>query len=40
MARPRKPTAIKKLQGTLQPCRTNLNEPKPQTDIKVVLAPS
>ena len=27
MARPRKPTAVKKLQGTLQPCRTNFNEP-------------
>lgn len=31
--RPRKPTAIKKLQGTLQKCRTNENEPKPDGDI-------
>lgn len=27
--RPRKPTAMKQLTGTLQPCRTNLNEPVP-----------
>lgn len=29
MARPRKPTALKKLQGTLQKCRTNTLEPQP-----------
>lgn len=29
MARPRKPTALKKLQGTLQKCRTNPGEPVP-----------
>lgn len=29
MTRPRKPTAIKKLQGTLQKCRTNPGEPVP-----------
>jgi P27 family predicted phage terminase small subunit len=29
MARPRIPTAVKKLQGTLQKCRTNENEPEP-----------
>jgi P27 family predicted phage terminase small subunit len=28
MARPRKPTALKVLTGTDQPCRTNKNEPK------------
>lgn len=33
MARPRKPTNIKKLQGTLQKCRTNINEPVPNTPI-------
>ena len=27
--RPRKPTHLKKLSGTLQPCRTNPNEPTP-----------
>lgn len=39
MARPRKPTAVKRLQGTLQPCRTNKNEPIPQTDLKTLVAP-
>lgn len=39
MARPRKPTAIKKLQGTLQPCRTNFNEPVPEHALKTVLPP-
>jgi len=28
MARPRKPTAVKKLQGTQKKCRENKNEPK------------
>jgi len=28
--RPRKPTQMKKLSGTLQKCRTNKNEPKPE----------
>lgn len=37
--RPRKPTAVKKLQGTLQKCRTNELEPQPQIDLKSVLAP-
>ena len=32
--RPRKPTAVKKLQGTLQKCRTNALEPQPQFDLK------
>lgn len=27
--RPRKPTALKKISGTLQKCRTNANEPQP-----------
>ena len=40
MARPRKPTAIKKLQGTLQKCRTNQDEPKAQGDLKKVLPPA
>lgn len=39
MARPRKPTAIKELQGTLQPCRTPKNEPKPQADISTIVPP-
>ena len=39
MARPRKPTAVKKLQGTLQPCRTNFNEPVINCDIKTIEAP-
>lgn len=33
MARPRKPTNIKRLQGTLQKCRTNPLEPVPNTPI-------
>ncbi|MCO6414805.1 phage terminase small subunit P27 family [Siccirubricoccus sp. KC 17139] len=33
--RPRKPTAIKELHGTLQPCRTNPLEPKPQRGFPV-----
>lgn len=37
--RPRKPTAVKKLQGTLQKCRTNPLEPQPQIDLKSVLPP-
>lgn len=40
MARPRKPTAIKKLQGTLQKCRTNNDEPQPATKLKQVAPPS
>lgn len=40
MSRARKPTAIKALQGTLQPCRTPKNEPKPQADISTIAAPS
>lgn len=39
MARPRKPTAVKKLQGTLQPCRTNKNEPMPQTPLARIAPP-
>lgn len=37
--RPRKPTAVKALQGTLQKCRTNPDEPKPAGDLKLVEAP-
>lgn len=37
--RPRKPTALKKLQGTLQKCRTNPDEPIPQIDLKNIVAP-
>lgn len=37
--RPRKPTALKKLQGTLQKCRTNPDEPIPQIDLKSIVAP-
>lgn len=40
MARPRKPTAIKKLQGTLQKCRTNFNEPVPDTFLQQIEPPS
>ncbi len=40
MARPRKPTAVKKLQGTLQPCRTNANEPIPQTPLSHIKPPT
>jgi len=39
MARPRKPTAIKKLQGTLQPCRTNENEPVPDVFLAQIEPP-
>lgn len=39
MARPRKPTAVKKLQGTLQPCRTNPNEPIPHTPLARIAPP-
>ncbi|MDY6323259.1 MAG: phage terminase small subunit P27 family [Succinivibrio sp.] len=39
MARPRKPTAIKALQGTLQPCRTNKNEPVPELKISQIDPP-
>lgn len=31
--RPRKPTAMKRLSGTLQPCRTNPNEPVPAGEL-------
>lgn len=37
--RPRKPTALKKLQGTLQRCRTPTAEPKPAGELKTVLPP-
>ena len=37
--RPRKPTAVKKLQGTLQKCRTNALEPQPQFDLKQFSEP-
>ena len=37
--RPRKPTAVKKLQGTLQKCRTNPAEPVPQNDLKAMSPP-
>lgn len=39
MARPRKPTAVKRLQGTLQKCRTPQNEPIPQNDLRGAPAP-
>lgn len=39
MARPRKPTAVKRLQGTLQKCRTPVAEPQPQVDLKGALPP-
>lgn len=38
MARPRKPTILKKLQGTLQKCRTNENEPVP--DVALPISPA
>ena len=38
--RPRKPTAVKKLQGTLQKCRTNSNEPQPEFKLCKVAPPS
>lgn len=37
--RPRKPTAVKKLQGTLQKCRANPAEPAPQNDLKAMTPP-
>lgn len=37
--RPRKPTAVKKLQGTLQKCRANPAEPTPQNDLKAMTPP-
>lgn len=37
--RPRKPTAVKKLQGTLQKCRTNSAEPVPPNDLKAMAPP-
>ena len=37
--RPRKPTAVKAMQGTLQKCRTNPNEPKPKGELKNVVPP-
>lgn len=40
MARPRKPTAIKKMQGTLQPCRTNKDEPIPQYSLSKIEPPN
>lgn len=33
MARPKKPTRLKKLQGTAQKCRLNKNEPEPEIKI-------
>lgn len=33
MPRPRKPTALKELAGTLQPCRTNEREPRLQPGV-------
>ena len=38
--RPRKPTAVKELQGTLQKCRRNPNEPKPAGELKNALPPA
>lgn len=37
--RPRKPTAVKRLQGTLQKCRTPKAEPQPEHDLKTMLPP-
>ena len=37
--RPRKPTALKRLQGTLQKCRINTAEPVPTVDLKSVMPP-
>ena len=37
--RPRKPTAIKALQGTLQKCRTNMLEPKPVKELNTIAPP-
>ena len=40
MARPRKPTEIKKMQGTLRPCRVNNNEPHPDTYLQQIEPPT
>lgn len=37
--RPRKPTALKRLQGTLQKCRTPKAEPQPEHELKNLLPP-
>lgn len=37
--RPRKPTAIKRLQGTLQKCRMPKDEPLPEGDLKLSAPP-
>ncbi len=37
--RPRKPTAVKVLQGTLEKSRANPNEPMPQTALVKILPP-
>lgn len=39
MARPPKPTAIKKLCGTVQKCRLNPDEPQPTGELSSVLPP-
>tara|TARA_R110001599_G_scaffold97476_1_gene251351 strand:- start:2713 stop:3183 length:471 start_codon:yes stop_codon:yes gene_type:complete len=39
MARPKKPTKVKELQGTLQPCRTEKNEMKVSEIISMPSAP-
>jgi P27 family predicted phage terminase small subunit len=36
----KKSTAVKELQGTLRPCRTNKLEPKPHADIAEMKPPS
>lgn len=38
--RPRKPTKIKELQGTLQKCRTNFDEPQIDTALKDTTPPT
>ena len=40
MARPKKPTKIKELQGTLQPCRQIANEMQVTEVVKLPAAPS
>ena len=40
MARPRKPTKIKELQGTLQPCRQTPNEMQVSEVVEMPVAPS
>lgn len=37
--RPRKPTAVKRLQGTLQKCRANPAEPLPKVPLKDIEPP-